>query len=312
MKQILHAIWVLSLIPTASLGQGQPWALPSTKWTYSLEAIAASGYLAISVEGDTIIDGKQCTILSKKITIKDYYTGNIDTAFMGSEITYIDNNVVYNYRFGQFFTLYDFNAVAGSQWEVAGDLNVGSGCDSFGTVTVDSTDIVVINSIPLKCLYVTINYAEHWQFTDKIIERIGCVGYMLPSPYCPGVANDGYWPEPLRCYQDSIFGIYETGIKDSCNWLPTGISATEHVDSRPQIWPNPVDELLFIRVPQLMRLPENNPVSVSSLSGQVYFEGPLNKGVNVLQVGNLPPGIYIIGLKASDSTYWFKVAKAKF
>ncbi|MCH8904004.1 MAG: T9SS type A sorting domain-containing protein, partial [Bacteroidetes bacterium] len=163
----------------------------------------------------------------------------MDTIPTWYEYVYTDSNRVYNYEFGNFYMLYDFNAQVGDWWEVAAR-EYYYACDSTGKVQVDSVSTTVINGDTLKVLYTSQKDSSHWSFVVRIIERIGCTSYLFPHPYtyCGVTFHDEYGP--LRCYQDSAFNVYETGAADSCNHIDVlSIEDNPGVAMNISVFPNP-------------------------------------------------------------------------
>lgn len=174
----------------------QIWSPPGATWYYSYSSNLKEGYVEIKYIGDTIILGKGAKILQKKRYTYNF-PGVYDTTLIGYEYTLIENNIVYYFRFGQFYKLYDFNSFAGDKWVVAG-YGLNGLCDTLQEIKVDSIGLTNINGFNLK--YQRINTKlTVWSLGSKLIERIGCIdSYMFPElNQCIVDLNEG---GPLRCY----------------------------------------------------------------------------------------------------------------
>jgi len=212
--------------------EGQNWAAPGATWYYSFMNFGMDGYVKITKTADTVINGKNCDVLLKERWWHDYPNSINYYAVIGKDYTYTDSGVVYYYRQGLFFVLYDFNALVGDSWVVAGWSS--SPCSMQDTTYVDSVGATVINSDTLKWMWLRPslgNYNPDWQFSatgfpsaGKIIEKIGCTGYMFPEPYCVTDLSEG---GILRCYTDSSGWTYQSGVVSQCDYYYTGINETE-------------------------------------------------------------------------------------
>lgn len=226
-------------------GQNQnEWAPEGATWHYSYNNFSITGYIEIKYIGDSLIDGKVCKVLEKKLYSYDYATTISDTINLGLEFTYSDSNKVYYYRFDQFFVLYNFNAQPGDWWEIAGWSIPGS-CDSIGKIEVDSIGTIVINSDTLKYLKISRKDSSDWQLGSIIVEKIGCIDhYMFPEPFmCALDMNEG--GGPFRCYFDNTFGLYQSGIASACDYI-TSIDYLDYPNNNLIIYPNPVKNILNI------------------------------------------------------------------
>lgn len=178
-------------------------------------------YIKFESVKDTMYAGKNC----RKI-IKRHEVICNDRPWI--EYMYEENGKVYFYdpNFYGFQVLYDFNTNQNDTWTIFIE-DYGDDIDTL-LVVVDSTKIVAINGVDLKKLYVTYNFI-HESFMNEteqdtmiyqsvIIERIGDLTYMFN--YVPewSAVCDANYSDGLRCYEDSIVGLFETGLADSCDY----------------------------------------------------------------------------------------------
>lgn len=218
MKKGQYIFWIVSLLISTS-SYGQDFAPIGAKWYYS-EGFAFSGdenFMQIVSEKDTVIHGKSCR---KLIKIRDLYC----TKRPLIEFVYFENGVVYLFDdwANEFQILYDFNSIKNSSWTIKlNDTDIG---EFFIKVNVDSVSEQSINEKLLKVLHVTydvMNSALEIQltYTSKVMETIGDVGYLFNLYPISSLFCDGNYSMGLRCYDDSEFGFYSTGIVDSCNFV---------------------------------------------------------------------------------------------
>ncbi|MFY9417594.1 MAG: T9SS type A sorting domain-containing protein, partial [Bacteroidales bacterium] len=262
-----------------------------------------TGYIEIKYIGDSLIDGKVCKVLEKKLYSYDYVTTISDTINLGLEFTYSDSNKVYYYRFDQFFVLYNFNAQPGDWWEIAGWSIPGS-CDSIGKIEVDSIGTIVINSDTLKYLKISRKVTSDWQFGSIIVEKIGCIDhYMFPEPFmCALDMNEG---GPFRCYFDNTFGLYQSGIASACDYI-TSIDYLDYPDNNLIIYPNPVKNILNINWDDKINRQLN--IKIFNLTGQLVLETNIEKDNKnqYIDLSTLPSNIYLIKLTDIHGNYWIK------
>ena len=160
-------------------------------------------YQRFFVEGDTVIQGHQCSIIDQRF---------VDTGHDGGEYVYEEDNKVYwfNPTTNAFTTLYDFDAEAGESW----DYEVG---ECTHQVTVDSVGSVTWNGHTYRTQWVRF-YEEDLPiyYSGKIMEGIGYERGLFPSVYvCNGwEVFDASEIEYLRCYVNDGEMLYHEGGYD--------------------------------------------------------------------------------------------------
>ncbi|MEI6434873.1 MAG: T9SS type A sorting domain-containing protein [Bacteroidota bacterium] len=285
MKTILISV---VLVFAALFGKSQVWAPPGATWHYDWVEMATDGFAKVQYVKDSIVGGKLCKVLKIEEHTYNWITQTYNNSVIGYEYTWLDNEVVYYYRYNQFFKLYDFNSISGSSWEVAG-WNQNNPCDSAGSIIVDSTGTTTINSFSLKYLKVSPGQNSDWEFPDKIIERIGCLGYMFPLPNCiidiPG-------PGQLRCYYDDEFGLYQlTGFPPSCDYI-IGVDENRERKNDIKIYPVPTVSTFTFE----MNRPEkgNLFIQIFDVLGNKIKEIETGKMKLVIDIQNFKEGVYFL------------------
>lgn len=293
MKKILLSALFLGLALTAST---QVWAPAGATWHYDYVNFWVEGYIQIQYVGDTTIAGKPCQVLKKEAHTYDWLNHTFSNSEMGYDYTYSENNIVYCYRFGQFFTLYDFNAVTGNTWQVPGwDGSWGSPCDTTGTVVVDSTGMTNINGFPLKYIWTSPAEGSGWSFYDKIVERIGHFGYMFPEPIC---IVDVFEGGPLRCYYDDEFGLYtRPGFDKPCDFI-VGINDAQPRESAFSIYPIPAETFVTIDI----KIPVKGSVvaEISDITGKIIKTIKTSGSKINFDISGLKDGLYFIRISDKD------------
>lgn len=286
MKKLLL---LFCMIAFASFTKAQEWAPLGATWHYSASTWyqGYESYIEITSVGDTVIDGITCKILS--------HTGG------GEEYTYLDSsNVVHYYRFGQFYTLYDFNATVGKSWTIAGD-NV-FGCDSIGEIQVDSIGTTSINGYSLKYIVLSQKDSSTLDFGYygvEAIERIGGLYSLFP------IVNDNCiiseMSYGLRCYYDSTIGLYETGIASSCTY--TSVKDISLNENDVKIYPNPASSEINIEIENLSG--SNYILETYSTIGQKLSSRIMNDNLVSISTENLSNGSYLVLIRKEDGTVVF-------
>ncbi len=158
-------------------------------------------YQRFFVDGDTIIQGHQCSIINQNF---------VDTGHEGGEFVYEEDNKVYwfNPTTNAFSILYDFDAEAGESWYY----EVG---DCTHLATVDSVGSVTWNGHTYRTQWVRFNEDVQY-YSGKIIEGIGYEKGLFPSIYvCDGLEMfDASEIEYLRCYVKDGEMLYHEGGYD--------------------------------------------------------------------------------------------------
>ena len=158
-------------------------------------------YQRFFVDGDTIIQGHQCSIITQHF---------VDTGHEGGEFVYEEDNKVYwfNPTTNAFSILYDFDAEAGESWYY----EVG---DCTHLATVDSVGSVTWNGHNYRTQWVRFNEDVQY-YSGKIIEGIGYEKGLFPSIYvCDGLEMfDASEIEYLRCYVNEGEMLYHEGGYD--------------------------------------------------------------------------------------------------
>lgn len=268
------------------------------KWYYSQPSFLSpdTSFSTLEVIADTVINTIQCKKLNK-LSGCDFLPATV--------YIYSDSNKVYFYNsyLQSFKLLYDFAATQGGSWIVYPESPT---FDSL-IVTVDSTSSEVINNDTLKVIYTAPVFSSPncFGFGGKIIEKIGDVGYFFPQ-YCICDPNSG----PLRCYSDSVLGLYETGIADSCDQIILGVTHISFENSI-SVFPNPVNNNLYLKLPKHFKNKQSVFVFYDSLGRIVYKEdiffslNPFSLDVKVLS-----SGFYHCNLSVNNKLYHFNFLKS--
>lgn len=268
----------------------QVWAPSGATWYYDYVNFWVSGYVKIQYTGDSTVGGKSCKVLKKELDRYDWLNHIYSQNIIGYEFTYQENNIVFYYRYGQFFKLYDFNSIINDSWKVAG-WDSSQLCGDTAIVVVDSTGFTTISSISLKYLKISPGPNSYWAFSsDTIIERIGCLGYMFPEPTC---VVDLFEGGSLRCYYDDSFGLYERGSAPACDYI-TGVEDNHPERNFFNVYPVPATSIItleFTKPVKGMRM-----IEIFDILGNRMKKIVTDKVNLIIDVEDLKSGIYFISV----------------
>ena len=228
----------------------QSWFPIGATWYYD-NSTGSNSYdqiIKLQVVKDTVVLGIGCKLLTQKNYFIDI-NSHLDSNYMTNLFAWERNDSVYFLQNDSFLMIYNFDTSLGDSSNVLDYFPyLGEICDSADSILnyrVDSTGILTINGQALK-YYVTnvksLNNSLVWPYQLKIIERIGSTEFIFPTYIC---GTDAPWPQRLRCYSDSIIGLYQVDESLPCFSFPTGIN--ELSDFRLlKLFPNPTNDYVTL------------------------------------------------------------------
>jgi len=279
----------------------QIWAPNGATWYYDYNQAPSVGYVKIEYIKDTIITNDTCKVLRKTRYTYDY-PGSYHTVSLGNEYIFQSGNKIYNFKYGQFYMLYDYSAAVGDIWTVGATSRYQySTCDTIGKVHVDSIDIKIINIDTFKIIYTSPYQNSNWSFTGPIVEKLGCTGYMLPQQYlCDIDHNEG---GNLRCYNDHNYFFHLDSLIP-CDFIVGINDLLLNKSEKISLFPNPTNDILNISFDNV-----NNDmmclIQIYDWMGKLIREIPINKNLNIsnyiIQVNSYDAGVYLIRIKTNHS-----------
>lgn len=283
-KNLIPFLIVFFFKASNSLAQWAP--LGATWHTGIIESFSSinQGYIRMICIGDTTIGSQNCRILESAHVNHLGQTTIVDTAYL-----YSDSGKVYKYRYGSFYTLFDFSLTPGQSWQTIAPYPSpftlsGNPPDTIVQIIVDSISSLVISGVTKKLLYVH-SVANDWYFLNPIIEDIGSMGGLHPFIYD--------WMDVeipfLRCYNDSTIQ-YQVDAGTSCEMLLNNV--LENVNAPiVRVFPIPSDNYLNIDFGQNEK--EIFFVIINEL-GRTMYRGSSTLIGQRLNIENLPSGMYSI------------------
>lgn len=278
----------LSLLSICSLklSAQMEWAPVGAKWHYELPYNYgnAETYLKIESIGDTVINGISCKIL-EQVCVRDPYLNR-------EYYTYKSNDIVWVYDGDEFRVLYDFTVQPQGEWTAYGP-SLYHTCDTVTNLVVEFEGYEEILGTSYR--YVIVTLPEFgWSFSicgseqTKISEKFGSYGYMFPQDIC---VIDAPYPCFLRCYEDSEFGFYSTGVSDSCTY-EYGVGIKElQLANNIKVGPNPVSGILNI---ELIGLVDKSVFWIYSSTGKLIFNAAITDNYTKIDMSTFSKGNYIL------------------
>nr|NQU93706.1 hypothetical protein [Bacteroidota bacterium] len=236
MKKLLSFVLICSFPIFVA---GQNWAPIGATWYYEIVYPFSPQLSFIKYESvaDTNILGKTCKIITVTdgITGYGYLVGNSDTAF-----TYEDNRKIYVFDpiNNGFSLVYDFAADSGSTWITTWDT-----CNYERII--NSTDSILIIGFIVKTLsFGGLKILEGIGGERTLFHGLGPVECEPPDT----IIVDLPFIQRLRCYEDSILGLYNTGVSTTCDYVTTRINDINEQNNWVSIYPNPASSEINIEV----------------------------------------------------------------
>lgn len=300
-----NAILITFLILSITLfSQTNNFAPVGAKWWYDYNNSPIEGYTTLEVVGDTLIADKNCRILSSIKYTKDIseIDPEINITSNGRYFIYSDSDKVYQYVFGKFYKLYDFNALIGDNWEVAGVSSDGI-CDSTEIISIDSISNITINTFNLFEFYSNSVLDYYWGFgIQPVIERLGSLNFLFPNP--ENCLFDYYKGGPLRCYYDVEFGYFQADSALACDYIHTNISNPGELIFN--LWPNPFNSELHIAAPYNTT---NSLLRVFDITGNLIINTAIDNQYSSMNFSDLRSGLYIFDFYTNSVHKYLKIVK---
>lgn len=266
----------------------QNFAPVGAKWYYSLPVNPPYiiDYIEAESVGDTIIDNKICSkIISTYYYLQIQWT---DTWFMRSDS---DKIFYYQCDSSRFLVLYDFTKQQGDSFVIEGYYKGGSAVPLIAYI--DSVGTVNINGQNLKFFYAHTN--DSLQYSDwSGTELFGNYRWMFPQ----GDFSFNYYG-PLRCYNDSGFGLYETGVTPSCDWM-TSVSEINSSNPSIEISPNPSSGIFNLQFQNSSLIKSIDVMNV--LGKKIFSSNRISDSQFVLNFSTQPSGVYFLLLRTESGT----------
>ncbi|MEL6720952.1 MAG: T9SS type A sorting domain-containing protein [Bacteroidota bacterium] len=279
------------------------WAPIGAEWHYQVSTWDNSdyGFEYIKVERDTVlVEGKSCKVFEREFIMP---WGNIER---NSFVLCEQNGLVEHYLEDQLYTLYDFNAQIGDQWNIIlldGAHELSFMEDANGEVTIDSISLQQIGGVNLKKIHLSLlsnvdeKYLTDWLFSE-IVEIIGSNTFIFPK-HNPDFPN-GY---KLNCYSDQNITYKNSDVESQCREVFTSLKEVQKGATSIEIFPNPsigsITLSKFSAPIQTIRIYSLIGKQVASFSVDIKQETSVD-----IDLSFLPEGTYFLNvLPVNRTTY---------
>jgi hypothetical protein len=264
------------------LTQAQSWAPPGATWYYEIVHPFSSlvTYARYESIGDTVLLGQNCRIITQTTgsSPNDYMIGRSNTAY-----TYEMNGKIYVYNPGNsnFSLIYDFAADSGDTWITTWDT-----C-SYQRLIL-RTDSIVVNGYTLKTLsYGSSTIIEGIGGDRTLFEALGEVRCDPPDTIVVEVP----FVQRLRCYQDSVIGIYSTGVAPSCDFI-TAVHQLSQFENFGTLSPNPATSTINLQLKD--KVTSELYFSIYNCVGQNMKSTRIENENTVIDLDGFMAGIYFV------------------
>lgn len=274
------------------LTQAQSWAPPGATWHYEIVHPFSSlvTYARYESVGDTVLLGQNCRIITQTTgnSPDEYMIGRSNTAY-----TYEMNGKVYVYNPGNanFSLIYDFAADSGDTWVTTWDT-----CNYQRQIL--HTDSIVVNGYTLKTLlFGSSTIIEYIGGDRTLFEALGEVNCDPPD----SIIFEFPFVQRLRCYQDSVIGLYSTGVAPSCDFI-TDVHQISSFENFGTLSPNPATSTINLQLKN--KLTPELSFSIYNCVGQKLKSGSIKNENIAIDLEGFRAGIYFVIITNDSGMSW--------
>ncbi|MGC9330810.1 MAG: T9SS type A sorting domain-containing protein [Bacteroidales bacterium] len=326
MKKIAFSFLVLLILASLGYPQNQKndstkvdweWAPVGAVWMYSTTGMSGNSYWYVHSEKDTVFNGKEC----KKLKVAIYEKTSNMLLDVNYRYTFQEDGKIYMYSFGEdeFQQLYDYTATDGDTIRIYCPLAPE---DCYGDYYVDSVVERMSGgwpntTYPLCETNTTIN-----TFHLDYLNTSGWCGVLYPSSsigtyvsFVGSVTTDmcyvfegGYNEEVFNCYYDGSVNIFRSK-NDSCiSYYQEHLDISKNdVNSKIDVYPNPVDNVLNIKLNQ----PKGDLIKIFDASGRLIYQNHVCSEKHTVSFTDYPVGFYIVTINNNEQLFRKKIIKTK-
>lgn len=292
------------------------WADSASVWHYSYYYGYGGGFQKIKNMGDTTIAGIPCQRLhfyqeTKTLIAPGIFSLTIDSTSVADRYVYKSNDSVFYSKNNNFHLAFKTNAQVGEIWDVS------SSPDKV-FVRVDSVYFNNYNGISLRNILVTpcdsggntiafssdSSYHNNITLLKLINEKFGPMnGFNVIGNYFPQNFVNCALPENLLCFESSLFPSYVANSSTNCeNNISLSYASSKPTSELVQLYPNPVNDILHIVIPQNHNV-EDHRYQIFSPLGTLVMQGQLNENGIIDTQLLLHQSVYFVIISSKKSTY---------
>ncbi|MEO9533050.1 MAG: T9SS type A sorting domain-containing protein [Crocinitomicaceae bacterium] len=308
----MKKVYAMLLLAMSFSSFSQVWIDQNATWHYDYWGVAEEGFFKLEYNQDSLINGENCQVIesyqSKFVTDQFGQMHHIGPTLKSTNFTYVNGDTVFYWKDDQFFTLFDFGASIGDQWQIGSTNSNGDPvCDDSSFVVVVDTGTVIINSNSYRTISLETTAGSSLRFGGVFVERFGQIGSNYGFHTFPGVETcdtnviTEYYGITFKCFEDDSFTLYNPSGED-CEYLLTHLSNEEIAVQKLASFPNPVSEMLKVQMNGEGVLELYNQI------GQVVIQQN-HYNQSVIEMEAVPTGIYLLRLRIGESVYTEKILK---
>ena len=305
----MRAILISFALIVSLASWSQTWAPIGAQWHYENYNFSGyRGYFHFESIKDTVVLGKNC---------REIYSDSDYGCIHRSQhriFTYQSNDSVYFLNYvdsasPQYQLHFRWDAKPGDSWLMIGEgpSQLSRTRDSI-IVKVASNNTILINGIQRRLVKVSYLYPDstssHFGTVDHI-EGIGDMYYMFGTEKESGFCDIEH-PSGLRCYQDSVVGLFMNIPSDSCTEIKGPYdNIGELSDDRTivKVFPNPFTSDLNISSEF-----SNCQITLHNSLGTQILKRTIS-GKEILQLHQLSPGIYLLTVSSGQQHSTLRLIK---
>jgi hypothetical protein len=290
----------------------QVWIDQNAVWHYDYWGVAEEGFFKLEYNQDSLVGGQTCQMIE---TNQHAFYMNQDGEIVHggaspkpNEFTYVNGDTVFYWRDNQFFTLFDFGALIGDQWQIGSTNTSGDDfCNDSSFVEVLDTGTVVINSITYRTITLETTAGSALRFGGVFVERFGQIGSNYGFGTFPGtticdtnVIVD-YYQFTFKCFEDDSFTLHNPSGED-CEYLLTHLNIENLSDQALLIYPNPARDFLTVE------MHGDGVIQVLDNLGQLVVEKNHSEKT-FIDMSSQPVGLYFLLFKNGNTSQVKKLVK---
>ena len=302
---------MLLVITGFAKAQTHEFAPVGAEWHYGFQEMFAKGYIKMSVEKDTIINGIECIKLLREKHYVDLQYNVLHDTWLAQEFLAYMNGTYMFYSNGQWHKLFDFSAAVGDTVSVSG-IPEGFCMTNSCKVLITGKGVELVNGILLKYFEMKDTQDSDWGWSGTIVgdeagvvrvyERIGPVGsYFFPEQRCSFDYAEG---GPLRCYQDLEIGILNFSFPYvECDFISHTIGMQETCyGNNIEVFPNPCSETVYVSLED--EYGGACLLEIFDMMGCLVFKSTSNEKTMEVVMNQFARGVFLLKVTTNRNTVY--------
>ena len=274
----MKSLFLLLFLITSMSASAQVWIDQQATWHYDYWNVASVGFYDIEYVQDTIVGGKS----TQQIEATRYQFGNdqsgtlvlISTLSFDPQFTYVSSDTVFYWNDDQFFTLFNFGASIGDQWQIGSTAPQFSTCHDSSFVEVTDTGLITINAVNYRTITLATVDSSSIGLQGTFVERYGFMDSSTTFQPFPRMMNCDEtvvyeWDYlTFKCFEDDSFSLYNPSGED-CEYYLTHLGIEDPSPPTFELFPNPTSGIVTISTNQ------SGTIQVIDCLGRLVHSAPI-------------------------------------